>query len=198
MPCVRYTFLAVLLAPASLFLSNSLALADPEAMICKRADGTEIYTNRTKGMTGCNEYKIRSELGYVKRIVEDQPKEKEDRKPLPVPVPTQAGMQPIQIIINNIAAPTPPAPKIEVGAPIGEIAFETSRMLSVGMTEAEVLRRAGQPQTTLIGSYALGYPYPTWPIFGANRYVYSSGDWVVELTFGGGRVLSINQYRPRP
>ena len=198
MACVRSTLLTVLLVPTCLFLSNSLALAEPEAMICKRADGTEVFTNRTKGMTGCNEYKIRSELGYVRRVVEEKPQEKEDRKPLSVPVPTQAGMQPIQIIINNISAPVPPAPKIEIGAPIGEIPFEISRMLSVGMTEAEVLRRAGQPQTTLIGSYSFGAPYPSWPIFGANRYIYSSGDWVVELTFGGGRVMSINQFRPRP
>jgi len=28
--------------------------------------------------------------------------------------------------------------------------------------------------------------------------VYSSGDWIVELTFSGGRVLSINQTRLRP
>src|SRR2546427_7879737 len=73
------------------------------------------------------------------------------------------------------------------------------RMLSVGMTEAEVLGRAGLPQTTLIGSaYAFGSPYPFWPIFGANRFVYSSGDWIVEITFGGGRVVSINQTRLRP
>lgn len=196
MPCARHTFLGASLALTSLLLVDNLAFAEPEVMTCKRADGTEVYTNKTKGMTGCNEYRIRSELGYVKRVVEEKPQEKDDRKP--VPVPPQAGMQPIQIIINNISNPTPPPPKIEVGAPIGEIPFEISRMLSVGMTEAEVLRRAGQPQTTLIGSYSFGSPYPVWPIFGANRYVYSSGDWVVELTFGGGRVMSINQFRPRP
>jgi hypothetical protein len=196
MPCVRPIFLGAVPAFTALLLLNGLALAEPEAMICNRADGTEVYTNKTKGMTGCHEYTIRSELGYVKRVVEEKPQEKEDHKP--VPVQAQAGMQPIQIIINNISNPTPPPPRIEVGEPIGEIPFEISRMLSVGMTEAEVLRRAGQPQTTLIGSYSFGSPYPVWPIFGANRYVYSSGDWVVELTFGGGRVISINQFRPRP
>ena len=72
-------------------------------------------------------------------------------------------------------------------------------MLSVGMTEAEILRRAGLPQATLIGgSYSFGSPYPFWPIFGANRFVYSSGDWLVELMFTGGRVMSINQNRVRP
>lgn len=196
MPCVRHTFLGVLLALTSLLLLRSLALAEPEVMTCKRADGTDVFTNKTKDMTGCSEYTIRSELGYVKRIVEEKPPEKEDRKPVAPQAP--AGMPPIQIIINNISNPTPPPPRIEVGAPIGEIPFEISRMLSVGMTEAEVLRRAGQPQSTLIGSYSFGSPYPVWPIFGANRFVYSSGDWVVELTFGGGRVISINQFRPRP
>jgi hypothetical protein len=199
MRCVRLASfsLEILLGLTALLLLNSLVAAEPEVMICKRTDGTQIFTNRTKDVTGCSEYRIQSELGYVKRIVEEKPPATDERKPIPPQGP--AGMPPIQIIINNISAPTPPpAARIEVGAQIGEIPFETSRMLSVGMTEAEVLRRAGQPQSTLIGSYSFGSPYPFWPIFGANRFVYSSGDWVVELTFGGGRVISINQFRPRP
>lgn len=196
MPCVRHTSLEAVFALTALLFLTSLAAAEPEVMTCKRADGTQIFTNKTKGVTGCSEYRIQSELGYVRRIVEEKAPEKAEPKPV---VPQgSVGMPPIQIIINNISAPAPPPARIEVGAPIGEIPFETSRMLSVGMTEAEVLRRAGQPQSTLIGSYSFGSPYPTWPIFGANRYVYSSGDWVVELTFGGGRVISINQFRPRP
>src|SRR5437867_4470712 len=59
--------------------------------------------------------------------------------------------------------------------------------------------QAGCPQTSLFGgAYAFGSPYPFWPIFGANRFVYSSGGWIVEITFGGGRVVSINQPRLRP
>ena len=191
MICVR---IAYSVAFASLLLFTVPAAAETEMWTCKRADGTEVFTNKTKGLTGCGEYVLRSELGYVKRSTEENGSAKEDRTL--VPPQAQAGMPPITIVINNNMV-SPPA-KAEVGPPVGEIPFEVFRMLSVGMSEAEVLRRAGLPQFTLIGSYALGSPYPVWPVFGANRFVYSTGDWVVELTFGGGRVLSINQFRPQP
>lgn len=185
------TFLSLLLLPRP-------ALADPELWTCKRADGTTIFTNKTADLSGCGAYTLRSELGYVKRSEESTPIQKEE--PKPPAHQTQTSGQPINInIIVNSPPPAPPPPRIEVPPPVGEIPFEVVRMLSVGMTEAEILRRAGLPQATLIGgSYTLGAPYPFWPIFGANRFVYSSGDWIVELTFGGGRVLSINQTRVRP
>ena len=174
------------------------AFAESELWACKRADGSTIYTNHTKGVTGCDTYALRAELGYMKRTEAPAPAQKEEPKP-PVPQ-TQAAGQPINInIIVNSPPPAPPPQRIEVQPPVGEISFEVVRMLSVGMTEAEILRRAGLPQSTLIGgSYALGSPYPFWPIFGANRFVYSSSDWIVELTFTGGRVISINQTRVRP
>ncbi len=192
MSCVR---LALPIGLASLLLFSVPAAAETEMWTCKRADGTEVFTNKTKGLTGCGEYVLRSELGYVRKTVEAKTAEKEDRKPLPPQA--QTTLPPLTIVIHNNITPPPP-PKIEIGPPVGEIPFEVLRMLSIGMSEAEVLRRAGLPQSTLIGSYSLGSPYPFWPIFGANRFVYSSGDWVVELTFGGGRVLSINHFRPRP
>jgi hypothetical protein len=184
---VRTILPVVLLAP--LFLFNGPAIADTEVWICTRVDGTEVFTNRMK-LTGCKEYTPQSELGYVKRTVE----QKEERKPSEPQV--QLALPPINITINVQSAPPPP--RLEMRAPVGEIPFQVIRMLSVGMSEAEVLSRAGLPQFTLIGSQSFGVPFPTWPIFGANRFVYSSGDWIVEVTFGGGRVISINEFRPRP
>ncbi|HZC67364.1 MAG TPA: hypothetical protein VE201_01980 [Nitrospirales bacterium] len=184
-------FLSTILLPFS-------ATAEPELWICKRADGSTMFTNQAPTQAGCSTYSVRSELGYLKRAAEP-PAVKQEAPTLPEPK-VQAQTAPPPITINIvISSPPPTPPPIQTLAPVGEISFETYRMLSVGMTEAEVLGRAGLPQTTNIGSaYSFGSPYPFWPIFGANRFVYSSGDWIVELTFGGGRVLSINQTRLRP
>jgi hypothetical protein len=143
-------------------------------------------------LTGCKAYTPQSELGYAKRTVE----QKEERKPSEPQV--QLALPPIHITINVQSAPPPQVERVILSPPVGEIPFQVIRMLSVGMSEAEVLSRAGLPQFTLIGSQSFGFPFPTWPIFGANRFVYSSGDWIVEVTFGGGRVISINEFRPRP
>jgi len=155
-----------------------------------------MFTDHIPTQVRCRAYTVRSELGYFKRAAEPPAVIQEAPKP---PEP-QAQPAPSPITINIVISTPPPRPPvIDTLAPVGEIPFETYRMLSVGMTEAEVLGRAGLPQTTLIGSsYSFGSPYPFWPVFGANRFVYSSGDWIVELTFGGGRVVSINQTRLRP
>jgi hypothetical protein len=170
----------------------SVTAAETELWSCTKADGTTTFTNKTKDLSGCGAYALRSELGYVKRAVEEKKEE-----PKPLESKTQAALPPININIM-VSAPPPPAPPVIETAPAGEIPFEVVRMLSVGMTEAEILRRAGLPQATLIGSHSFSSPYPFWPIFGANRFVYSSGDWIVELTFTGGRVFSINEVRVRP
>lgn len=63
-----------------------------------------------------------------------------------------------------------------------ELSFETLRMLSTGMTKAEVLSRVGSPQHSFRKSRA---------------WVYSATDnWIVELTFSGERVIGINWSRP--
>ena len=173
------------------------ASAESELWTCNRVDGSIMFTNKSQDLTGCSQYRLRTELGFFKGTVEAK---KEVPKPTAAPQEPTAPSSTLPITINIIISTPPPMPPaIEMLAPVGEIPFETYRMLSVGMTEAEVLGRAGLPQTTLIGSaYAFGSPYPFWPIFGANRFVYSSGDWIVEITFGGGRVVSINQTRLRP
>jgi len=68
----------------------------------------------------------------------------------------------------------------------GEISFETYRMLSTGTTEAEILTRAGPPRYTFRIAR------------GAWVWVYLNDEWLVEVTFSGGRVANISRYRPRP
>jgi len=68
----------------------------------------------------------------------------------------------------------------------GEITFETYRMLSTGTTEAEILTRAGQPR------YTFRIARGTWV------WVYLNDEWLVEVTFSGGRVANISRYRPKP
>ncbi|HEY3197270.1 MAG TPA: hypothetical protein VGJ57_04595 [Nitrospirales bacterium] len=65
-----------------------------------------------------------------------------------------------------------------------EMSFEVLRMLSTGMTKAEVMSRAGLPQHTFRQGRS-------------STWVYSATDhWIVELAFGGGRVSVINWSRP--
>jgi hypothetical protein len=174
------------------------ATAESQLWACTRADGSTMFTDHVPTQAGCSAYTVRSELGYFKRAAEPPAVIQEAPKPLELQAQAPPALPPITINIV-ISTPPPTPPVIDTLAPVGEIPFETYRMLSVGMTEAEVLGRAGLPQTTYIGSaYSFGSPYPFWPVFGANRFVYSSGDWIVELTFGGGRVISINQTRLRP
>ena len=177
-------------------LPLSVTAAEPGLWSCTKADGTTLYANYAPNQADCAAYTFRSDLRYPKHAAEEQSAvKKEEPKPPEPKAPTSS--PPINIYVT-VSAPPPSPPAIEIPVPAGEIPFEVVRMLSVGMTEAEILRRAGLPQATLIGSHSFGSPYPFWPIFGANRFVYSSGDWIVELTFTGGRVFSINEVRVRP
>ena len=66
----------------------------------------------------------------------------------------------------------------------GEVSFEVLRMLSTGMTKAEVLTRAGRPR------YMLRHGR-------LRQWVYSSTDnWIVEINFNDDRVIGINWARP--
>ena len=80
-----------------------------------------------------------------------------------------------------------PHPRLEGGRTKDsgkELSFEALRMLSTGMSKAEVLSHAGPPQHT--------FQYNR-----SSAWVYSTADhWIVELTFGGGRVSAINWTRP--
>jgi len=76
----------------------------------------------------------------------------------------------------------PEHPRTKGGAK--EMTFEVLRMLSTGMTKAEVVSRAGPPQHTFQRGRS-------------STWVYSTTDhWIVELAFGGGRVSLVNWTRP--
>ena len=64
-----------------------------------------------------------------------------------------------------------------------EMSFEVMRMLSTGMTKGEVISHAGPPRHMFKRARAA-----TWVYFTADH-------WIVELTFGGERVLNINWSR---
>jgi len=64
-----------------------------------------------------------------------------------------------------------------------EMPFETLRMLSTGMTKAEVLSRAGSPRHSFRNR-------------GTQRWIYTTSDnWIVEVVFSGNNVIEINWSR---
>jgi len=69
------------------------------------------------------------------------------------------------------------------GHAAGEVSFETLRMLSTGMTKAEVLSRAGHPRHEFKNK-------------GSQRWVYESTErWIVEIVFSGNKVIAIDWSR---
>lgn len=72
---------------------------------------------------------------------------------------------------------------VVTGRAAGEVSFETLRMLSTGMTKAEVLSRAGHPRHEFKNR-------------GTQRWVYSLPDrWIVEIVFSGNNVIAIDWSR---
>jgi hypothetical protein len=69
-------------------------------------------------------------------------------------------------------------------------------MLSTGMTEGEVLGRAGAPWHT----YAITCDFSVFAgVSCPRRWVYAmDNEWMVEVTFFRGQVLNINHFRTRP
>ena len=64
-----------------------------------------------------------------------------------------------------------------------EMSFETLRMLSTGMTKAEVLSRAGAPRHRFQNR-------------GTQRWIYTTSEkWIVEVVFSGNNVIEINWSR---
>lgn len=64
-----------------------------------------------------------------------------------------------------------------------EMSFETLRMLSTGMTKAEVLSRAGSPRHSFKNR-------------GTQRWIYTTSDnWIVEVVFSGNNVIAVNWSR---
>lgn len=76
------------------------------------------------------------------------------------------------------------------GAYNGEMSFELFRMLSTGMTEGQVLAKAGPPASRFVTSCIITPPYVTCPTI----WTYLMGDgWTADLTFNGGRLIDIRQ-----
>ena len=73
--------------------------------------------------------------------------------------------------------------KLSRSASRKEVSFEVLRMLSTGMSRAEVLSRAGSPQHRFKNR-------------GTQSWIYSASDhWIVEIVFSGNNVISINWSR---
>jgi hypothetical protein len=65
----------------------------------------------------------------------------------------------------------------------GDVSFETLRMLSTGMTKAEVLSRAGHPRHEFRNR-------------GTQRWIYATTErWIAEVVFSGNNVIAVNWSR---
>jgi hypothetical protein len=151
-------------------------IASAEMWRCALPDGSDIYTNNSKDYQGCQVYEPVAELFVISAIREAGVRPRLFQEPLQQPEPTrQVDERPVS----------------------GEMPFEVFRMLSIGMTEVEVLARAGPP------TYISGLPLVAGsgliaPVSNALRYSYV-GDWIVMLEFDrSGRVINIDRFRPRP
>jgi hypothetical protein len=133
---------------------------------CVHPDGTEIFTNKTEALSNCQEYDPKSVL-RVLPAPKDNPTIAEGQYPEPA---------------RRRSRIEPPEERRQPG----QISFETFRMLSTGMTETEILERAGAPKHRFRLS------------LGTVVWAYANDDWIVEITFSGGRAAEINRYRARP
>ena len=154
-------------ATVGLLWAVSVHAAEGELWLCRGQDGSEIYSNGQGGQ-GCKPYEPAAKLV----VMSDRGSSPSDH----------------QRPVTTSYVPPPDTEKRhapEKSRP-GEIDFEKFRMLSTGMTQAEILTRAGSPK----------YIFP----FGRNiqRWVYTESDWLIEITFTSGRVANIDSYRPRP
>lgn len=165
----RMTLAILLFQALGLFHVIPARAETPEMWRCTRPDGSEIYTNKSGAGEDCKEYVPAARLGVL--------------PPGATPtVPPMEGGAPLEQRLAPAASERRPD---ERRGP-GQISFETFRMLDTGMTETEVLVRAGPPRHTFRLS------------IGTVVWAYLNDDWVVEVTFSGGRVADISRYRPRP
>ena len=152
------------------------AVASAEMWLCSLPTGSVIYTNIPKDYQNCAAFEPKSDVSVFTT----------NRVPLP---PRLEGFE--------LPLETKTVPRAEEASPSREMSFETFRMLSIGMNEAEVITRAGPP--TYISSLPLaGGVGLIAPVSNALRYNYL-GDWIVVVTFDlSGRVINLDRFRPRP
>ena len=156
-------------ATVGLLWAVAVHAAEP-LWLCHQQDGSTIYTTNPT-YSGCKEF-TPSAGGLTTRPEPDQ-----DRPPAEESRPHKYYEK---HPANERRSEDKPKPK-------GEIGFEKFRMLDTGMTQAEILTRAGDPKHVFR--------------FGRNieRWVYATPDeWLIEVTFTSGRVANIDSYRPRP
>lgn len=153
-----------------LLVTTPLQAAQDEFWLCHRQDGSEIYTNDPASLQDCKHYTPASKL---------TPAQKPDQEPRSPSMKSESRK-------FYERSPVKGRPPEEKPRPKGHMAFETFRMLSTGMTEAEVLVRAGSPK------------YIFHVFQNTYHWVYTQEDWLVEITIAGGRVANIAWYRPRP
>ncbi|MBI3809835.1 MAG: hypothetical protein HY284_05175 [Nitrospirae bacterium] len=145
------------------------AQAAEQLWLCHQQDGSEIYTTDPSALKNCKQYTPPSGLTTA-------PELDRDRRPADEDYPRKSYKK----------APAGERHSEEKPKPKGDVDFETFRMLSTGMTEAEILTRAGSPKYI----FRIGY--------NVQRWVYTEAEWLIEVTFTGGRVANIDWYRPRP
>ena len=150
--------------------------ASAEMWLCTLPTGSTIYTNIPKDYENCAAFEPKSDVWVFTT----------NRVPLP---PRLEGFE---LPLEQKAAP-----QAEEASPPREMPFEIFRMLSIGMSEAEVIARAGLP--TYISSLPFGGGFGLIaPVSNALRYNYL-GDWIVIVTFDlSGRLINLDRFRPRP
>jgi hypothetical protein len=158
------------------FLFGLPAIVAADMSRCTLPDGSEIYTNTPKEYQNCVAYEPASELSMFSRV------------PALGDAPRLFQVEPVQQPERTKQVDASPVPS--------EMPFEVFRMLTLGMSEAEILQRAGPPTYVVpntTGAFGL-----LAPISSAARYYYL-GDWIVTVNFDlAGRVINLDRSRPSP
>jgi hypothetical protein len=164
----------------------ALLLGAPSAFgadlsVCTLPDGQKVFTNKAQDAGNCEPYEPQSKLGYIYRkggaplpYIEAAIPERPDRTERVMPAQPNGEMSTLR-----------------------EMPFEVFRMLSLGMSDADVLSRAGPPSyiATFPNNGGFGQLAPT---LSALRYYYL-GDWVVVVSFDpSGHINNMERFRPRP
>jgi len=152
------------------------ASAGAETWICKQPDGTKVFSDSGSG-PNCARYFPKSELGHAAGGAMGEPEREGYSQPTTAPEGrslTEAGTrQP------------------------GEITFEQFRMLSVGMTDGQVLAKIGAPASKITisctaTSEKLSPQDRTTTVTCPTLWTYIMGDgWTADLTFSASRLVDI-------
>lgn len=165
----KFTPSLIIVASAWLIATAPAEAAD-QLWLCRQQGGSTIYTTNP-AYSECKEF-TPSAGGLTTRPEPDQGRPPSEESRLHKYYEKSAALE---------------RPREEPSKPKGELEFEKFRMLSTGMTEAEVLTRTGSPKHI----FRIGHNVQHW--------VYTTEDeWLIEVTFTGGRVANIDWYRPRP